>query len=151
MATKYVYRARTETARETRRGVFERLRVPAAPSRARFSLLSIGILAFAIFVLLYARDLPAFRFLGQPVLHGEGVIIEKLSGPGGGREEAPLLRFAITTPEGARIEAERPVPPELWERLNAGDRVGLLFQVSRDGGSARVRQVGQVALPKPIQ
>lgn len=151
MATKFIHKSRTEIAHETRRGFFERLEAPRAPLRGRFSFVSIGILATAIFLLAYTRGAPAFRFVGQPVLHGEGVILEKLAEPEDTKEDTRLLRVEMVTQDGRRLQGVGAASREQWERLSAGDRVGLLFQTSRDGASLRIRQVGQVALPAPIQ
>ncbi|HNR31909.1 MAG TPA: hypothetical protein PKI11_13550 [Candidatus Hydrogenedentes bacterium] len=150
MATKFIRKRRVDEAPDSRARLFARDSASRVVTRGRFSFFSIGLLAVVIFALAQMREAPSFRFLGQPVVRGDGIIVDKTTTETGG-----VVRFHLHieagTGEGGRLPGVAAVDGDQWERLAVGDRVTLLYQVNRQGTAVRIRQVGQVALPVPMQ
>lgn len=81
----------------------------------------------------------------QPVIHGEGIIYDKLVDETNGT--AYLLQVGVSLDNGRVVLDYAATDADTWKRLAKGDRIGVLYQRSRGGGRIRIREVGLVALP----
>jgi len=88
-------------------------------------------------------------FEGQPVLHGDGIIYDKLVDRG--IEPNYLLQVGVALDNDHVAFDYVPTDPETWDKLSIGVRIGVLYQRSRIGNAIRIREPGLVALPAPNQ
>ena len=115
----------------------------SARVRGRWFLFAVLIAVCVLSLLSGSTVAPAFD--EQPVIRGEGLIYDKLGDEND--ESKHLLQVGVSL-DGGRVAFDYAVTdPETWNRLAKGDRIGVLYQRSRTGGSIRIREAGLVALP----
>ena len=115
------------------------------PIRVRRQWLLLAALIAACILSLLRGSVTAPAFDGQPLLRGEGIIYDKLVDEN--NEPRHLLQVGVSLDDGRVAFDYATTDPETWNRLAKGDRIGVLYQRSRTGGSVRIREAGLVALP----
>ena len=119
-----------------------------AASNPRRWALFVALLAVCVLGFLHGPS-SRLTFEGQPVLHGEGIIYDKLID--GGIEPNYLLQVGVALDNDHVAFDYVPTDPETWDKLSKGARIGILYQRSRIGNAIRIREPGLVALPAPNQ
>jgi len=117
--------------------------------KKRLVIIYLGLTGLAMLLLLTHMFSTPTQFGGRPVERGEGVIVGKEARG----EGVPAYFFAIKVllPEGDPLVAYGHTDAETFERLEKGDRIGVLYQTNRRKSEIRIREIGLVALPPPIQ
>ena len=117
--------------------------------KKRLVVIYLGLMGLAMLLLLTHMFSVPTQFGGQPVERGEGVIVKKEVHDEG--ESAHFFLIKVSLPEGDPLVAYGRTDAETFERLEEGDRIGVLYQTNRKKTQIRIRETGLVALPPPIQ
>jgi hypothetical protein len=148
MATKFV---RPAPAAETRATPYRSL-PPAAGGLRTWRWLLLAYVAVAVCFLAWSgmsRVGEAFTFAMRPMLRGEA----EVRGVGGdpGDPGRVRLHLAVPLPGGGHAPADAVVPADAEVAWRAGDVVGVMYRVSRDGARVRVEEAGLVPLRRPAR
>lgn len=150
MVTKY---ARGDADGPARSTPFRSL-PPAPTGRSIWRWMLLGYIAVAVgFSASFGvagRTGEAFDFAFQPLARGEATV--RAVEEGDGAETGHVaLELAVTLPGGVEAVAPTTVPANPGAALRPGDRVGVIYRVSRDGARVRIEEAGLVPLPAGAQ
>ena len=152
MAIKYVRESKADQALDGRSTPFQRAgRAGRWPIRKKLTVIYIGILVMSVLAFTSSLLVQKGSFRGQPVVRGVGVVEEKASRSGPNGETLHFLRLRVPLDSDRWAEDEADIDAEHWAGFSEGDRVGILYQISRDGGAVRIRECGLVALDQPMR
>jgi hypothetical protein len=149
MATKYVRKEADAASGTEARGPYD-----VAVGRPRFSLrlrlvfLYCGIVAFILLTMVSRISERTGETSFHDPVPGVGLVQEKFNDPDADGAIAYRLRLEVEIEESLQVSGEADVDAAQWERLEAGDQVGVLYAVSRDHKKVRFLQV---ALDKIVQ
>jgi hypothetical protein len=115
-------------------------------ARQRLTLIYVGLATFAFAMLFAQKAFDAGAPRQGQVHHGTALILEKTGG-----ESMPRLLLRIRTGSGTEVDAEAGVEPEAWERLQVGERVGVVYRQNWSGSRVEVVETGLFALPPEHQ
>jgi len=145
MATKYVREGGVREARLERETPYRPFqRTWRLNPRRRLLIIYVAILGICMLLFTVNALSRKMPFKGQPVIRGAAEVLDK-SAP----EEPHRLRITVPVTPARTVDHWTPVDAETWEDFTAGDYIGVLYQVSRDGQAVRIRETGLVALPPP--
>ena len=137
MATKYVREDGLDRRGEPpNRGFFARM-----PPKRRLLVIYLGILVFAAFGMVASRFGAMTEFSGQAPQRCVATVISKELREGL-EEPVPTLTLRLSRESGGDVDAEVPVEAEQWEAFSPGDRIGVLYRLSRWSGELRIIEVG---------
>ena len=149
MAVKYVRGDESGTSGMLEEPMGPLRRLTRLDPKKRLVIIYLGLMGFAMLLVLTRMVSTPTQFGGRPVERGEGVIVEKeVHGEG---ESAYFFLIEVSLPDGETLVAYGRTDAETFERLEEGDRIGVLYQTNRKKTQIRVRETGLVALPPPIQ
>lgn len=117
--------------------------------KKRLIIIYLGLMGLAMLLLLTHMFSTPTQFGGRPVERGEGVIVKKEARGEG--EPAYFFLIKVLLAEGDPLVAYGRTDAETFERLEEGDRIGVLYQTNRKKTQIRIRETGLVALPPPVQ
>lgn len=86
-------------------------------------------------------------FALQPVIRGEGMIVETRRGP----EGEGLVTLEVAAEGDTSLGAAWTIPDPYWALLDPGDRVGVVYQLNNSNTALRIIECGIVALPDEIR
>jgi len=148
MGTKYSHEGGVRAAREAHRTPYRRMAQRGkAPRGVRSLIWVVAICLVAVLLAfmasLYKRPGPE-RFAPR---QGEAVVVEKSEAITGSLE----LHLRIKSGDREVGRVVQTVDRPLWELLDAGDRVAVLYRPDRQTGGVEVVEMGRFALPAEVQ
>ena len=117
--------------------------------KKRLMVIYLGLMGLAMLLVLTRIFSTPTQFGGRPVERGEGVIVKKEAR--GEDEPAYFFLIEVVLPDGETQASYGRTDAETFERLEEGDRIGVLYQTNRRKTQIRIVETGMVALPPPIQ
>ncbi len=154
MAIKYKREGGVRIARETRYTPYKSLFSRMMPDPKRRLLMIYSACAFFGILALMAGRIQQISevalFHEQPLTKGMGQIVDKATQAPGEAETGHWIHIAAPLLEGGALQDWMQVDETVWNTLEVGDWVGILFQLSKNGKRIRIQECGLVALPPPI-
>jgi len=117
--------------------------------KKRLLIIYLGLMGFAMLLVLTKIVSTPTQFAGRPMERGEGVILKKEVR--GEAEPGYFFEIEVSLPDAGSVVAYGRTDAETFEGLEEGDRIGVLYQTNRRGTELRIRETGLVALPPPIR
>ncbi len=147
MATKYIREARESRGFDRTHPMLRQWRrITHMPLRRRLTIIYLGIIVMAGLLALTPFLQRRGGFQGQAMVPGQGVVVAKETrqDPQG---EAHYLEIRVNLPGRGQAEDSVPVSPEDWNRFAPGDRIGVLYRLSRGGTAVEILEIGIEKLP----
>ena len=149
MAVKYVRGDEPGTSGMLDEPVGPVRRLTRLDPKKRLVVIYLGLMGFAMLLVLTRMLSTPTQFGGRPVERGEGVIVEKeVHGEG---ESVYFFLIKVLVGEGDPLVAYGRTDGETFDRIEKGDRIGVLYQTNRKKTEIRICETGLVALPPTIQ
>ena len=146
MATKYNRESETSEAIEGRRTPWMRLGPPdyRLSHRQRFIFVVMALIAFGLLGQIAYRLNHGAVFSRQQIQRSEGVVVAREAAPG--ETDSGTIAVEIDTGQ-EKFTVSTSVPQPYWRQLKIGDRVAVLYRISKLGDSIDLVECGLVALP----
>jgi hypothetical protein len=156
MPVKYQPEDSVREVREARRTPFQSMDRGPGGLRRRQQWIILIVPAVLIFMMFLAGRYQAAReeapFEDQPLLRGSGLILNKRIDNAAPEPRYLLEIYCQIIPENREEPLEftdiAETDREAWEKFARNDRIGVLYQISRNGGAVRIRECGRLALPQ---